>query len=164
MPDGGVTVWVYGGLYLLDAGLSFQAEDSREAGKPIVYRAVAGEDPRLFGGARLKSSNFVPATDLGLLARMAPEARGHVVQIRLNTAVARPARYPDIFKGTGGVVQLIRNGAIMPLSRWPNASYTTMAVVKESGIAPKAGGTFIYRDEVVSHAERWSATAKAGDL
>ena len=164
LPTGGVTVWVHGGLYLLDAGLSFQTEDSGEADKPIVYRAVAGEHPRLFGGVRLESSNFVPVTDPGLLARMAPEARGHVVQIRLKTPVARPARYPDIFKGNGGMVQLIRNGAIMPLSRWPNASYTTMAVVKESGIAPRAGGTFIYRDEVVSHAERWAATAKTGDL
>lgn len=84
--------------------------------------------------------------------------------MRLDTAVARPARHPNIFKGNGGMVQLIRNEAIMPLSCGPNASYTTMAVVKESGISLKADGPFIYRDELVSHADRSAATAKASDV
>lgn len=142
LPSGGVTVWVRNGLYLLDQSFLLEAQDSGEDGKPVAYRAMPNEHPRLFGGARLDPSAFARVTDPVLLARMAPEARGHIVQFTLSSGIARPARYPDIFKGNGGMFQLIRNRAIMPLSRWPNQNYTAMASVTDSGITPPHGGTF----------------------
>jgi hypothetical protein len=164
LPQGGVTVWIHGGLYLLDGGFSLNAEDSGEPGKPVVYSAAPGEHPRLFGGVRLDPAAFTPVNDQALLARLLPEARGHIVQFHLPEQIGRPVRYPEIFKGNGGMVQLIRDGALMPLSRWPNSGYTTMASVTDSGITPPHGGTFHYRDEVDAHVARWIAEAEAGNL
>lgn len=159
-----MTVWLRGGLYQLNGGLTLEKEDSGEPQNPIIYRAVENERPRLFGGVRLKVDSFAPVTDPALLARMSPEARGHVLQLRLGEGVARPKRYADVFKGNGGMVQLIRNGRVLPLSRWPRNGYTTMASVVDSGISPARGGTFHYRPEIESHVERWAAAAQEGDL
>jgi len=165
LPPGGVTVWVGDGLYLLDHSFTLGAEDSGEPGRPIVWRAQPGQHPRLFGGARLDAAAFVPVTDAAVLAGLSPAARGHVVQLRLGGRVAGPARYPDLFKGNGGMVQLLVDDAIQPLSRWPNAGYSTMASVVDSGMSPRPhGGTFHYRPEVAPHAAAWAAAAGRGDL
>lgn len=164
LPPGGVTVWVHGGLYLLDNGFTLGKDDSGEPGKPITYRAIANEHPRLFGGVQLDPTTFESVTNPSVLAQMRPEARAHVLQLHLKQPIERPQRYPDIFKGNGGMVQLIRDDSIMPLSRWPNRVYTTMESVVDSGITPPRGGTFHYRPEVASHAEQWVAAAKSGRL
>jgi hypothetical protein len=161
LPAGGVAVWLAGGLYPLQKGLVLDQQDSGEATSPVVYRAMPGEPARLFGGTRLDTNAFRVVTDAHLLARMDPKARGHVVALPLKDG---PEKFSAIFKGNGGLPRLIRNGATLQLSRWPNPGYTTMESVLESGITPPQGGTFRYRDEVAPHAERWAAEAKAGNL
>lgn len=164
MPEGGVTVWVHGGLYTLDRGLTLEAADSGEPDRPVVWRSVAGEHARVFGGVRLSAADFAPVTDPALLTRMAPEARGHVVALRLGGAIAGPKRYADLFKGNGGMPLLLFNDSALPLSRWPHAGYTTMASVVDSGITPPHGGVFHYRPEAAEHAARWVTAAGEGQL
>ncbi len=165
LPAGGVTVWVGDGLYLLDHGFALGKDDSGELGKPVVYRAAPNAHPRLFGGVRLDGASFRPVADAETLARLSSAARGHVVEVKLGDGITRPARYPEIFKGNGGMDELIVDGQIQPLSRWPNVGYTTMASVVDSGMSPKPhGGTFHYRAEVAPHVAAWAAEAERGNL
>jgi hypothetical protein len=164
LPEGGLTVWVDDGLYLLGQGFALGKEDSGEPGRPVTYRAVQGAHPRLFGGVRLQAGSFQPVSDAATVARLQPEARGHVVALQLAGGEG-PARYPDLYLGNGGMVQLLVDDAIQPLSRWPQSGYTTMASVVDSGIVPQPhGGTFHYRAEVAPHAQAWAEAAKRGDL
>ena len=158
---GAITVWLHGGLYLLDQSFKLSKEDSGSASDPIVYRAVPGEVPRIVGGARLDAKMLKPVPNG---EHIAPEARGRTFQMPLPAALAHVDRYPNLFHGNGGLFQLLLDDHILPLSRWPDNGYTTMASVLESGITPSAGGTFVYRDEVSAHAQRWAEAAKAGRL
>jgi hypothetical protein len=165
LPAGGATVWVGDGLYLLDHGFALSKEDSGEPGRPVTYRAEQGAHPRLFGGVRLDGAGFKPVVEAATLGRLSPVARGHVVQLKLDGGMARPERYPELFKGNGGMDQLIVDGSIQPLARWPNRGYTTMASVVDSGMSPKPhGGTFHYRPEVAPHIAAWSSEAQRGNL
>jgi hypothetical protein len=49
-----VTVFVHGGVYQLAQALVFTPEDSGASGAPIVYQAVAGEEPVFSGGAAVE--------------------------------------------------------------------------------------------------------------
>lgn len=162
--SGSVTVWIHGGLYLLNEPFKITAADSGTPESPVVYRAVAGETPRIFGGARVASSDFKPVSDPAILPNLAPEARGHVLQARLSAAHSGTQAYPDFFRGNGGLFRLLMDDHVMPLSRWPNSGYTTMESVIESGITPVAGGTFVYREEVAARAERWKDAIASGRL
>ena len=162
--SGPVTVWIHGGLYLLQQPFTLTAEDSGTPDAPVIYRAVEGETPRIFGGARAPVNALKPVSDPAALANLAPVARGHVLQVQLTEGEANAQRYPDYFHGNGGLFRLLLDDRAMPLSRWPNAGYTTMESVIESGITPPAGGTFVYREEVASHAERWKSAAESGRL
>jgi len=54
MPDGGVTVWIRGGMYYLDEPLMFGPEDSgSDADRPICYQAYPGENPVISGGREI---------------------------------------------------------------------------------------------------------------
>lgn len=159
---GGVTVWVHGGLYLLDQPFRLTAQDSGTTENPVIYRAVPGETPRIFGGEAVPASSFSTVTAASVLAHLAPEARGHVVEAHLKGA--RIARYPDLFRGNGGLFRLFLDDRAMPLSRWPENGYTTMETVLNSGITPPTGGTFVYRQEIAEHAARWKNAADEGRL
>jgi len=58
LPEGGVTVFVRGGLYELPNTLLLEAKDSGTESAPVVYRAYQGEQPVLTGTRRI--SGFVP--------------------------------------------------------------------------------------------------------
>ena len=152
---GAVTVWVHGGLYILNESFVLSEQDSGNPEAPVIYRAVAGETPRIFGGTRLDGRAFKPTSDPKLLADMVAAARGHVMQLNVSGMKLSLQPYPDLFRGNGSLFRLFMDDRTMPLSRWPNAGYTTMESVIESGIEPRIGGTFVYREEVAAHARRW---------
>ncbi len=164
VPAGGITVWLHGGTYFCMRSFTLDTHDSGAPGSPVTYRAMPGETPRLVGGVQLDSVRFRPVTEPTILARLAPEARGHVLTIKLSDQEAHVPSYPDIFHGNGGLFNLIIDDHVQPLSRWPNAGYTTIASVINSGIAPPAGGTFIYKTEAAAHMQRWATAAKQDEL
>ncbi|MDX9866892.1 MAG: hypothetical protein RBT78_03100, partial [Kiritimatiellia bacterium] len=61
LPEGGVTVWVRGGVYALGRTLHLTAEDAGTRTSPVVYRAYGQERPVLTGGRRI--TGFVPYRD-----------------------------------------------------------------------------------------------------
>ena len=50
MPEGGLTVWLHGGVYLRGMSFELTEADSGTQTSPIIYRAVPGERVRLIGG------------------------------------------------------------------------------------------------------------------
>lgn len=82
LPDGGVTVWLYGGRYELAEPFVLDGTDSGQEGRPVVYRAVEGETPVLSGGRIIRGWTKVEG-DLGgrlsvtekVWAASVPEAR-----------------------------------------------------------------------------------------
>ena len=85
---------------------------------------MPGEVPRIVGGARVDATMLKPVPNG---EHLAAEGRGHVFQMPLPTSLAHIDRFPDLLHGNGGLYQLLLDDHILPLSRWPDNGYTTMA-------------------------------------
>ncbi len=125
--DGGLTVLVHGGKYIVRNTFVLGPEHSSSFEKvPIVYRAADGEAPVFCGGASLK--DFVPVTDSAVLARLPEEARGRAMQCDLKAQGAEVPQGPLMLGGMGSgngfkthpVPELFFNGEPMTMARWPN--------------------------------------------
>lgn len=162
LPAGGITIWMAGGVYPRMETFTLTAEDSGSKAAPMVYRA-ADADVRLVAGRVVPPAAFQPVADRAVLARLDAAAKGHVVQLDLHALGVRHAkRFPDLFQGGGGILQLFFNNARMPLSRWPNDGYTSMQKVLDSGMKPQRHpGTFVYRGD---RPARWQDAARQNQL
>jgi len=85
LPDGGVTVYLRGGIYSRTGSFQLVQQDSGTADKPITYKAYPGESVRLSGGINLEKSWFEPVTDESVLNRIiSTDARTKVMQVDLS--------------------------------------------------------------------------------
>jgi hypothetical protein len=57
---GDVTIWLCGGLYLLEESLSLDQRDSGALDNPVAFRAVEGEEVRIMGGRPLPAAAWRP--------------------------------------------------------------------------------------------------------
>ncbi len=133
VPDGGLTVWVKGGLYTYKApvvfGLAFQGSEQ----SPIVIRAVPGEKPVFDGSIPLNGEEFKKITDPEVLARLHPAARDHVLAMR----VTNPVVTNLLSKRTN----LNLDGKMMRKSRFPNEGYAHIKQVFDAGAIYAVGRT-----------------------
>ena len=113
LPEGGITVWVFGGEYHLDRTITLSTEDSGTATSPIVYRAVPGEDTHLIGGVRV--------TDFS-------EWKGEILQADLASAGIHEIpehtpkwRQTDPDRNSESY-ELYVDGVRQTAARWPNPS------------------------------------------
>jgi len=137
LPAGGVTVWVHGGEYLISSSFELGEADSGAAGKPVTYRGVERDEVHLVGGQRLPVKAFEAVTESGLLARLDPMARGHVMSADLRAlGITNYGVFPDQFGGAALVPELFFNDQRMILARWPNEGWAEFSKVLESGPAP----------------------------
>ena len=116
MPKGGVTVELCGGVYQRVAPFTLSEEDSGCADAPVMYRARQGEEVRLVGGQTI--SNFEPVTEPAILKRLAPNARGNVLQADLRTL-----GITDFGEVEGSGLELFFDDKPMTLARWPNDGF-----------------------------------------
>jgi len=168
LPADGLTVHLRGGTYALDTTLTFTADDSGAPGAPIGYQAAKGEEVWLSGGTTVPATLFRQVIDPALLKSLPPEARGHVLQVRLTDA-AVPGdvdQLPDVFSGfTGAEPQLLEvfcNGRQMQCARWPNDGFAKFTEIVDPGsglrdyVAKREGrlrpGVFRYEGD---RPERW---------
>ncbi len=81
LPEGGVTVWLRGGIYFRQNPFTLTAEDSGTAASPITYSAYRNEKVRIVGGKSV--GGWKPVSEEAVLRRLPPEARGKVVYVDL---------------------------------------------------------------------------------
>jgi len=89
---GGVTVYLRGGVYYLDAPIVFTPEDSGTPFTPTVYAAYPGEQPVISGGARL-DLEWQPYRHGIMQARVTTDHQ--IDQLFINGELQRMARYPN---------------------------------------------------------------------
>jgi len=116
MPAGGMTVELCGGVYQREQPFELKVEDSGSEDAPVVYRARPGEEVRLVGGKMV--TGFKPVTDPAILGRLAPEARGKVLQADLGAL-----GITDFGEVKGGGLELFFEDKPMMLARWPNEEF-----------------------------------------
>ncbi len=159
LPAGGVTVMLRGGEYRRTQPLALSAEDSGTAEAPLVYRAMPGETPRLYGGVRIE--RLAPATDQEILARLPEAARGKVVQADL-----RAAGIEDLGKlaprGYGRkpppTLEVFYNDRPLEPARWPNQGFVEVAGVAPEDQKGSKGFTFEYQGD---RPQRWKTAPDA---
>lgn len=152
LPEGGVTVWILGGVYPRQKTFLLTAEDGGTKSAPIIYRAVPKETVRLVGGREVK--RWTPVNDPKVLARMEEAARGHVLQTDLKAQgiveYGRMAR-----RGFGQPIvpaglELFFQDRPMPLARWPNGEEWARIAAVPAG---QQGGRFTYEGD---RPKRWT--------
>ncbi|HNS32268.1 MAG TPA: tetratricopeptide repeat protein [bacterium] len=157
MPAGGIVVYLRGGNYFLTDGIDFGKDDSGTENSPVVYRSYPGEQVRMIGGRQV--TNFQLLEDPEILKRMPDEAKGRVWVADLKQAGI--TEYGQLLnRGFGiarkGALELICDGKIMQLARWPNEGWVRVAgLSKVDGVSRDAEfqeGKFVYSD---SRPERW---------
>ncbi len=156
LPDGGVTVYVRGGVYALTRTLELGKQDGGTAETPIVYRGHADEGVRVIGGRAL--SGFKPVTNKDALDRLEPSARGKVLQVDLKalgiTDYGKLTRRGFGQPGHPAAMELFFQDRPMTLARYPNEGWLKI----KSAPAGKDGGKFTYEGD---RPKRWS---KADDI
>jgi hypothetical protein len=145
------------------AGVEFTDEDSDGRSRSLVVESHAGERARIVNGRVVPLTSFSQVAEPDVLERLDAAARGKVLRLDLVKAgVTKPRRYPDVFSGHGGMVQLLQGHDRLPLARWPDEGYVTMGTVRDSGLEPRPhGGTFEYSGD---RPARWTRAADAGGL
>ncbi len=166
-PSEAVTVWLGEGTYSLLDGLSFGEADSGTAAAPVTWRGVDRELVRIIGARPVAPDHLRVVKDSALLARMAPEARGRVMELDLIAEGVRHAEaFPDYQREPANLCAVFFDGVRLPLSRWPNGEYgyTTMRSVLDSGsFKPHQpeGGVFSYRED---RPARWQTALADGGV
>lgn len=166
------TIWIHAGNHFLTQPFEIGAEDSG-----VVVRSVEDEAVTLCGAKKLSAANFKGVTDAAILARVATEAQGSLMELDLAAlGVAHRKPGPDLFTDNGGRVELFVGGRRMPLSRYPNDGCMTMKRVLFNGggqsekgrwgdknlrQSANGPGVFEYRDD--RHA-RWVEAARRGEV
>jgi hypothetical protein len=142
LPEGGVTVWIAPGVYYWEQGFGLTAEDSGDAGKPIVYRAAAEGQTQISGGKTV--TGWRKVDDPAVLSRFDAAARGDVLQADLKTQGI--TNFGELrSRGFGrptspAALELFFKDQPMTLARWPNASFQKIAGSPDSA-RDEHGGT-----------------------
>lgn len=119
----GIVVEVAGGTYELDEPIAFTAADSGTEKCPVEYRASKGAEVRVVGGKIV--SGWKPVTDAGILQRMAPAARGKVMQADLKAmgiTDLEGINSPGTYRSDPGLEVFFQDKP-MTLARYPNTGY-----------------------------------------
>ncbi|MCX6908563.1 MAG: right-handed parallel beta-helix repeat-containing protein, partial [Verrucomicrobia bacterium] len=119
-PKSKIEVVVRGGTYELARPFELTAADSGSAKAPVVYRARKGETVRISGGKTV--TGWKPVSNAGVLNRLDPAARGHVVQADLHALGVSDfgAMGGGFALGGGPGLELFFNDQPMTLARYPN--------------------------------------------
>ncbi len=84
LPEGGIKVYVRGGLYTLEESFTLTEEDSGTENAPIVYQEYPGEKVEITGGVYIPGKAFKKVKDEKILDRFYPEVRDKIVSVNLS--------------------------------------------------------------------------------
>ncbi len=123
LPQGGITVWVKGGEYTLASTLEWTAADSGTASSPIIYRSFSGEKVSLTNGKTVNPADWQPL-DAQARSRVNPAIKpDQLVELDVRKLGFRNINGftgGDSFTEQWGILQLIVNDTMQPISQWPN--------------------------------------------
>lgn len=158
-----VTVWLRGGTYQLTRTFELTRDDGGGADAPVTYVAYSNELVHISGGINIPSSSFRTARDQGILLRLPPESREHVLQADLRALGIRDFGSHRQFGHGLPVVpapmELFWNDSVLQLARYPNTGAIAIGPIIDPGSMPRVGdytnrgGRFRYTDP--RHA-RWA--------
>jgi hypothetical protein len=153
LSPGTTTVWIRGGTYPIEKTFELAAEDAGTETSPIVYRAWPNEEVRLTGGREV--TLWKPVTNEAVLRRLAPDARGNVLQADLKAqgitdfGQIRPRGFGRPVYPAG--LELFFQDRPMQLARYPNTGWLLVAGTP----AGKQGGKFTYQG---NRPKRWAGS------
>ena len=131
LPEGGVTVYLRGGVYSRTSTFNLTEQDSGEADKPVVYQAYPGEKVHIVGGRELYSSWFsLVVESSGVWGQLDDAAKGKLLQVDLGAHGIKDYGRLNQGSGMGGSdppLELIFNDDMMRLARWPNRDFELTA-------------------------------------
>ncbi|MDR0748192.1 MAG: right-handed parallel beta-helix repeat-containing protein [Tannerellaceae bacterium] len=156
-PGRKVTVLFKGGEYPVEQAIKLTAEDSGSPGAPVVYRAAEGETP-VFTGSKILAS-WARAGDAEALKRLDASVRDKIYVTDLRAAGVTDFGDPT---EAGKRPELICNGQLQSLARWPNEGFVRAGRMKGATPLPETyiskygrkEGVFEYTDAVQ---DRWDA-------
>lgn len=93
------------------------------------------------------------------LKRIHPSLHEHILEIDLGELDIEIVRFPDLFKDRTNFPQLIYQGELLPLARYPNDGYLYMQKVLDNFGTAERGGIFEYSDE---RHKKWAASVGRG--
>jgi parallel beta-helix repeat protein len=109
------------GIYRFDTTLLLDSRDSGSQDRPVIWSAYKGESVRLMGGIAI--SGFQPVRDAGILSRLPFPGRDSVLVTDLrNQGITEFGVPPDR-------MNVFYKGARMPVARYPNQGWLTIAGV-----------------------------------
>ncbi|MCX7599274.1 MAG: LamG domain-containing protein, partial [Armatimonadetes bacterium] len=134
LPKGGIEVVLGAGEYRIGRTFALTGEDSGTQDAPITYRSGPEGAAKLTGGVSVRG--FQPVRDQAILARLPEEARGKVMAVDL-TALGitdlGEMKPHGMSHGAPPTMELFFNGQAMPLARWPNKGFVSVAEVTDQG-------------------------------
>lgn len=134
LPDGGITVYLCGGIYYQPETLIFGKEDSGTKECPITYKNVTGETAVIEGGYVLDPELYQIPSDEILSRNLTKDARNHLVAYDLKKAGVNYAPQ-DIDVRIDS--RLYINGKRCWTGRYPNDDRSISAY---TSVADPAGG------------------------
>lgn len=141
LPEGGITVFIRGGVYQLVKTFLLEECDSGTPEKAIVYSAYRDEDVRIIGGIDLPAERLGPVTDPEILGRLSEQAREQIVQIDLKelgvTDYGRIEQVGYGFPFSVATPELFVNSTTMALARYPSNGYVKIEHVVDPGGNPR---------------------------
>ncbi|MDD6484941.1 MAG: S-layer homology domain-containing protein [Clostridiales bacterium] len=152
LPDGGVTVYLRGGTYYMDEGMTFTAEDSGREGSVITYTAYPGEEVTISGQTPIEKSWFKPADENAKKIMLDKKAAEKVRMVNLKEhgiedyGELSTRGYHYFNKGRYAQAELIVNDENQTLARYPNSG--SLSVPTDDVDAESFG--FKYSDDRIS--------------
>lgn len=150
----GATVYLRGGLYIIDGSFALDEDDSGTENAPVVYTAYPGETVRFTNGELLKGERFEEVTDPSVKARINESAKGKVLQYDLKKERINPGSFM-----TGGLTTysasrnyglgnlLVSDGIGQQRAAYPDGGFSLVS--EKQGSSNKQ----IFFDE--TNSERW---------
>ena len=152
LPEGGVTVYLRGGTYYIDEGMTFTKEDSGKEGSMITYTSYPGEAVTISGQVPLEKGWFTAADDTAKNVMIDKNAASKVLMVDLKEhgitdyGELSTRGYHYFNKGRYAQAELIVNDENQTLARYPNSG--SISVPTDNVDTDNFG--FRYTDERVS--------------
>lgn len=150
----GAVVYVRGGKYPILKSIELNKEDSGTKDAPITYRAYPGEKVEFIGGMDIKFEQFKPVSDSNIISRVIDQtAKTKLVSVNLKELGLKDIPEPDLigqYSYTYGMAELydhpqpdyaaaelMVNGEVQTLARYPNDGFMEISDVIHEGAIPR---------------------------